>query len=277
MGKILKRCHLGGFTSVHEYLLSEAADETHKLARKASVPTIRERQAAAKVGVALPDGWKELLHHALTRTYPTFHGPHGEKARSKAEAIRKHEAASAGTSSAVGVATTVKGVGEVAAGQADGDEERDAKYEAEGAAAAIGASMIPSTAGFPETTPLVVGDRNSAKYMGGCVNAWPDNSRELIDDAAGDTDEEVDDTPCEACGTSKDPAHTLLCDGDECGKAYHLYCLQPPLSTVPVGRWLCPACKADWYATEAGSRQLARELHEEEVRQARNLRRQSSR
>ena len=72
-------------------------------------------------------------------------------------------------------------------------------------------------------------------------------------------------------------AHTLLCDGEGCGSpAYHLYCLQPPLAVVPRGKWYCAACTERWHASEAGSRQLARALHEEEMRSARNLRRQPS-
>ena len=43
-----------------------------------------------------------------------------------------------------------------------------------------------------------------------------------------------------------------------------------------MGKWLCPVCMESWYASEAGSRQLARELYEEEMRTARNLRRQRS-
>ncbi|PNH11159.1 PHD and RING finger domain-containing protein 1 [Tetrabaena socialis] len=34
----------------------------------------------------------------------------------------------------------------------------------------------------------------------------------------------------------------LLCDG--CGTGWHLYCLQPALSTVPAGTWVCPGCTA---------------------------------
>jgi len=45
------------------------------------------------VSKVLPHGWREQLHHANSRTYPTFHGPNGEKARSIAEAIRLHNAA----------------------------------------------------------------------------------------------------------------------------------------------------------------------------------------
>jgi hypothetical protein len=33
----------------------------------------------------------------------------------------------------------------------------------------------------------------------------------------------------------------LLCDG--CNDEYHMFCLDPPLSTVPKGKWFCPKCK----------------------------------
>ena len=34
----------------------------------------------------------------------------------------------------------------------------------------------------------------------------------------------------------------LLCDG--CDKGYHIYCVQPPIETIPEGDWFCPACGA---------------------------------
>ncbi len=34
----------------------------------------------------------------------------------------------------------------------------------------------------------------------------------------------------------------LLCDGHACEQAYHTHCLDPPLTDVPAGKWLCPAC-----------------------------------
>ena len=34
----------------------------------------------------------------------------------------------------------------------------------------------------------------------------------------------------------------LLCDG--CDKGYHIYCVQPPIETIPEGDWFCPACVA---------------------------------
>ena len=84
--------------------------------------------------------------------------------------------------------------------------------------------------------------------------------------------EDVDDAPCTVCGQRNDPSLTLLCDGDGCKVAMHIYCLQPPLWEVPTGKWLCGACTERWHQTEAGSRQLARELYEAEVREARSMR-----
>ena len=81
------------------------------------------------------------------------------------------------------------------------------------------------------------------------------------------------DTPCAECGGCHDPTQTLLCDGDGCDRAYHLSCLKPPLEHVPAGKWLCPGCTERWNASEAGSRELARSLYEQEMREARNLRR----
>jgi [histone H3]-trimethyl-L-lysine4 demethylase len=32
----------------------------------------------------------------------------------------------------------------------------------------------------------------------------------------------------------------LLCDGCDCG--YHIFCLDPPLSSIPRGQWFCHTC-----------------------------------
>lgn len=32
----------------------------------------------------------------------------------------------------------------------------------------------------------------------------------------------------------------LLCD--ECNRGYHMYCLDPPLSSIPKSQWFCPPC-----------------------------------
>jgi hypothetical protein len=50
-----------------------------------------------------------------------------------------------------------------------------------------------------------------------------------------------DDHPCNICGSPEtESGYMLLCDS--CNGGYHLYCLQPPLDSVPDGIWLCPNC-----------------------------------
>ncbi|NXI91210.1 PHRF1 protein, partial [Psophia crepitans] len=54
------------------------------------------------------------------------------------------------------------------------------------------------------------------------------------------SDEEDDLTFCEVCGRSDREDRLLLCDG--CDAGYHMECLNPPLSEVPVDEWFCPVC-----------------------------------
>ncbi|XP_073533463.1 E3 ubiquitin-protein ligase UHRF1-like [Phyllobates terribilis] len=49
---------------------------------------------------------------------------------------------------------------------------------------------------------------------------------------------------CHVCGGKQDPEKQLLCD--ECDMAFHIYCLDPPLSALPdVDDWYCPDCRND--------------------------------
>lgn len=49
---------------------------------------------------------------------------------------------------------------------------------------------------------------------------------------------------CRVCGKKNDPHLTLLCD--ECDVAYHLACLDPPLTELPSeDDWYCPDCKVN--------------------------------
>jgi len=45
---------------------------------------------------------------------------------------------------------------------------------------------------------------------------------------------------CEICLRGDDGMAMLLCD--ECNRGYHMYCLDPPLTTVPKSQWFCPPC-----------------------------------
>jgi len=49
---------------------------------------------------------------------------------------------------------------------------------------------------------------------------------------------------CHECGEKDEPEKTLMCD--ECDNAYHMRCLNPPLTTLPEDdEWYCPLCKND--------------------------------
>ncbi|KAI4886883.1 hypothetical protein NFI96_022587 [Prochilodus magdalenae] len=49
---------------------------------------------------------------------------------------------------------------------------------------------------------------------------------------------------CHVCGVKQDPDKQLLCD--ECDMAFHIYCLNPPLTTIPADEdWYCPECRND--------------------------------
>ncbi|KAG8230225.1 hypothetical protein J437_LFUL010853 [Ladona fulva] len=59
---------------------------------------------------------------------------------------------------------------------------------------------------------------------------------------------EEDPTYCEVCGSGDREDSLLLCDG--CDRGYHLECLIPPLTSVPIEEWFCPSC------TEAATSRL---------------------
>jgi len=48
--------------------------------------------------------------------------------------------------------------------------------------------------------------------------------------------------PCIACGKRSELAKMLLCDGDVCGRACHLRCVQSSNVEVPDGEWFCKHC-----------------------------------
>jgi hypothetical protein len=48
------------------------------------------------------------------------------------------------------------------------------------------------------------------------------------------------DYPCQVCQRIDDADQMLLCDN--CNGGYHLFCLKPELTQVPVGIWYCSSC-----------------------------------
>ncbi|XP_034626286.1 PHD and RING finger domain-containing protein 1 isoform X1 [Trachemys scripta elegans] len=74
------------------------------------------------------------------------------------------------------------------------------------------------------------------RFGGGILKKIPVENTKAQDGDSG----EDDPTFCEVCGRSDREDRLLLCDG--CDAGYHMECLNPPLSEVPVDEWFCPAC-----------------------------------
>ena len=53
-------------------------------------------------------------------------------------------------------------------------------------------------------------------------------------------DDEQDSDHCLICGDNDNPEETLLCD--HCDGAFHMACLNPPLTQVPATNWYCDKC-----------------------------------
>ncbi|BGP14139.1 hypothetical protein JCM10213_002436 [Rhodosporidiobolus nylandii] len=54
---------------------------------------------------------------------------------------------------------------------------------------------------------------------------------------------------CEVCDEKGDDDDILFCDS--CDRGWHRQCLDPPLATIPRGKWTCPTCVAQTAANNA--------------------------
>ncbi|CAI7783834.1 unnamed protein product [Closterium sp. NIES-53] len=65
---------------------------------------------------------------------------------------------------------------------------------------------------------------------------------EGADGSDSDSEDAAADAVCERCRGGGHEDQMLLCD--RCDRGWHLFCLSPPLSTVPPGTWFCQDCVA---------------------------------
>ncbi|XP_021728093.1 probable Histone-lysine N-methyltransferase ATXR5 [Chenopodium quinoa] len=52
--------------------------------------------------------------------------------------------------------------------------------------------------------------------------------------------EDYSDVKCEECGSGDGEMELLLCD--KCDKGFHMNCVRPIVTRVPIGSWLCSSC-----------------------------------
>ncbi|KAJ1694608.1 hypothetical protein LUZ63_011306 [Rhynchospora breviuscula] len=65
------------------------------------------------------------------------------------------------------------------------------------------------------------------------------NNKNLLQEVENFSNEEFDQI-CEQCNSGLHGEVMLLCD--RCNKGWHLYCLTPPLESIPSGNWYCLEC-----------------------------------
>uniref|UniRef100_A0A8K9X380 E3 ubiquitin-protein ligase UHRF n=1 Tax=Oncorhynchus mykiss TaxID=8022 RepID=A0A8K9X380_ONCMY len=77
-----------------------------------------------------------------------------------------------------------------------------------------------------------------------CAGMDPGKSGPECKHCKTDPESECRFCSCCVCGGKQDAHMQLLCD--ECNMAFHIYCLNPPLATIPDDEdWYCPTCKND--------------------------------
>lgn len=50
----------------------------------------------------------------------------------------------------------------------------------------------------------------------------------------------IESYTCKECGRGDMESELLICEG--CDACYHIFCLDPPLRSIPTGDWKCPDC-----------------------------------
>ncbi|KAI0312283.1 hypothetical protein OF83DRAFT_1146906 [Amylostereum chailletii] len=73
------------------------------------------------------------------------------------------------------------------------------------------------------------------------TNAKSARSRAAAErERARSSEDDSPEQPCEMCHKNDRGEEMLLCDGCDCG--FHMFCLDPPLLSIPKGQWFCHTC-----------------------------------
>lgn len=73
------------------------------------------------------------------------------------------------------------------------------------------------------------------------VSDAPQRSRSSRSSSKKRQEGEQREEGCVVCKQDNDHANLMLCEA--CNGEYHIYCLNPPLESVPDGDWFCPKCR----------------------------------
>eukprot|EP01088_Endostelium_zonatum_P011929 TRINITY_DN26086_c0_g1_i1.p1 TRINITY_DN26086_c0_g1~~TRINITY_DN26086_c0_g1_i1.p1 ORF type:complete len:226 (-),score=17.52 TRINITY_DN26086_c0_g1_i1:47-724(-) len=68
----------------------------------------------------------------------------------------------------------------------------------------------------------------------------PENKKTVNKDTEKEKQRKYDVLLCHICGDGAHEDKILLCD--KCDEGFHMYCLSPPLETIPQGDWFCSTC-----------------------------------
>ncbi|CEP60757.1 histone demethylase LALA0_S01e18250g [Lachancea lanzarotensis] len=66
------------------------------------------------------------------------------------------------------------------------------------------------------------------------------NGHGAAEEEGEEEEEEEEEEGCVICRRTSHRSKTILCDS--CDKPFHIFCLDPPLSDVPRGKWACNNC-----------------------------------
>lgn len=70
-----------------------------------------------------------------------------------------------------------------------------------------------------------------------------ENGDGVDEDHESDSGDHLACEQCESCDSGERADELLLCD--RCDRGYHMLCLRPMVTRIPIGPWSCPACSDD--------------------------------